>query len=313
MYKATSSLLPVSTWNKLNKPHRGRFAPAPTGNLHLGSLVAAMASFLQAKSQNGHWLIRVEDLDMPRCVPGADQAIIKELARYGLISDEPIIHQSHPEQQSRYQAALDQLTALGLCYPCTCSRKDLRNHDRYPGTCLNRAFPCQTPHAIRIKTDDSDLQFEDLIQDKQCQNIAKQGGDFIIKRKDHLMAYQLAVVVDDAHQGITDVVRGFDILDTTGRQIHLQRLLGLATPQYAHFPVIASQSGHKLSKQNHAKEIYGEDPLHLTRLVLQLLGQNPPKYQQKTQSKLLDWAVENWDLNQVPKVNELLWRDAVMV
>ncbi|WP_246172630.1 tRNA glutamyl-Q(34) synthetase GluQRS [Marinicella rhabdoformis] len=286
-------------------PYRGRFAPSPSGNLHFGSLVAAIASYCQAKSHEGVWLLRIEDLDPPRAIPGADLAIIKELTRFNMVSDEPVIYQSHELQQHDYFKALEYLIDNKHCYPCLCTRKMLIQHDIYPNTCQNNLFPCTQEHAIKIKAPDQDFVFIDKIQGTQSQNIQKQCGDFNIRRKDGLICYQLAVVIDDAKQGITEVVRGIDILDSTGRQIFLQQTLNLTTPVYAHFPVLTYANGNKLSKQNHAKEIYGEDSYELTRMALQVLGQEPPKLTIKNQGHMLRWGIENWDIKKVPSVKEV--------
>ncbi len=311
MFKAISSHPQGHKWNKLNKPlkenaYRGRFAPSPSGNLHLGSLLAALASYLQARSQDGTWLLRIEDLDPPRSIPGADLAIIKELARFGMVSDEPVLYQSHEKQQTAYAIALEQLIDQGLCYPCLCNRKTLSQHPVYPQTCRQLTFPCSAPHAIKLKTNEQNFEFNDAIQGHQQQNIQSQCGDFNIRRKDGLICYQLAVVIDDAKQGITEVVRGIDILDSTARQMHIQSQLGYQTPEYAHIPVLIQPNGDKLSKQNHAKEIYGEDCYTLTHMALQMLGQNPPKLGVKNQAKMMRWAIEHWDISLVPKQATLL-------
>ncbi len=274
-------------------PSRGRFAPSPTGDLHLGSLVAALASYCHSKAKNSEWLIRIEDIDETRTVPGAAEQIIKTLGRLGMHSDQPIIYQTDPKRQAAYAQALSQLDKLGLTYPCTCTRKQLVGQQVYPGTC-RAANHTEAMHSIRLKTDDGIYAFEDLLQGPQQQQISQQCGDFNIKRKDGLFCYQLAVVVDDADQGITEVVRGIDIMDSTSRQMYLIKLLQLPQPQYAHFPVITGSNNNKLSKQNHAKAITHEDPYAVTELALQLLQQKPPKLQKKTQSALLDWAVKNW-------------------
>lgn len=314
MFKAISFRLQGPTWNSLNniprdqlknKPYRGRFAPSPSGNLHFGSLVAAIASYCQAKVHDGAWLLRIEDLDPPRAIIGADQAIIKELSRFNMVSDEPVIYQSHELQQHDYFSALKQLVDDNLCYPCSCNRKALIQHEIYPKTCVQKRFPCESDHAIKIKAPDRPFVFDDLIQGRQTQHIQKQCGDFNIRRKDGLICYQLAVVVDDAKQGITEVVRGIDILDSTGRQLFLQQALKLESPTYAHFPVITYTNGKKLSKQNHAKEIYGEDSYQLTRKALQALGQEPPNLTIKNQGHMLRWGIENWDIKKVPSVKEV--------
>ena len=290
-------------WSKLsNNAYRGRFAPSPTGDLHLGSMVAALVSYIQAKSKNGDWLVRIEDIDETRIVPGADQLIINTLARFGLHSDEPIIYQTSEQRQAAYRNALQQLEQRQLTYPCTCTRKQLSAHDTYPGTCRQLSTKPDSPFSIRLKTEHQQFQFNDLFQGQQVQNIAEQSGDFNIKRKDGLFCYQLAVVVDDHDQGITEVVRGIDIMDSTSRQMHLIQQLGLSQPNYAHFPVIINENGDKLSKQNHAKSITAEDPYLTTWMILELLQQNPPQLKQKSQLALLNWAIENW---QPEKLNNI--------
>lgn len=274
--------------------YRGRFAPSPTGDLHLGSLVAAVASFCQARVHDGVWLVRMEDLDETRTVAGADQAILNTLARCGMHSDEPVIYQTHTDRQAAYQEALEALTEQGLTYPCVCTRQQLAGHAVYPGTCQGRHTQPRRLHSIRLKTTDQIMRFEDLWQGPQQQNLATEVGDFNIKRKDGLFAYQLAVVVDDAAQGITEVVRGIDIMESTGRQQYLQQLLGLPTPAYAHFPVITDRHNNKLSKQNHARAISHEDPYAVTQLALRLLQQDIPSPQQKSPEALLTMAIKHW-------------------
>lgn len=276
-----------------NSAYRGRFAPSPTGDLHLGSLVAAIASYCQAKANGGKWLVRIEDIDETRIVEGADRAIIETLSKYGMHSDEKIIYQTQSDRQNAYQSAFNKLHAKELIYPCVCTRKQLKSLSTYPGICRNTQIDTDKPHSIRLKTTEQVFEFNDLFQGIQSQNIALQSGDFNIKRKDGLFCYQLAVVVDDYAQGITEVVRGIDIMDSTSRQMYLIERLDLPQPSYAHFPVITANK-QKLSKQNHAKPITHEDPYAVTMLALHLLQQNPPKMEQKTQSALIDWAIKNW-------------------
>jgi len=274
--------------------YRGRFAPSPTGDLHLGSLVAAVASYCQARAQDGVWLVRMEDLDETRTVAGADQLILKTLARCGMCSDEPVIYQTQTNRQLAYQQALTALTEQGLTYPCVLTRKQLAGHSVYPGTCRAAASDPNLPHSIRLITDHQMIHFNDEFQGPQQQNLARAVGDFNIKRKDGLFAYQLAVVVDDAAQGITDVVRGIDIMDSTARQIYLQGLLGLPTPSYAHFPVVIDDQNNKLSKQNHAQAITHEDPYQLIQVALKLLQQAPPEPKLKKPTALLNSAIKHW-------------------
>ncbi len=257
--------------------YRGRFAPSPTGPLHAGSLVAALASWLDTRAQGGRWLVRIEDVDTPRCVPGADQAILSQLAACGLLPDEPVVWQS--QRGALYQQALDRLVAAGLAYPCACTRKDieaaLARQDRqrnrhtelvYPGTC-REGLQGRPPRAWRLRTSgpvqpaDSLVHWDDRRLGRQQQDVAAEVGDFVLKRADGLWAYQLAVVVDDADQGVTDIVRGEDLADNTPRQILLQRALDLPTSRYLHTPLVRAADGEKLSKQHGAPAIDATQPL----------------------------------------------------
>lgn len=262
--------------------YRGRFAPSPTGPLHLGSLVTALASWLDARAHGGQWLVRIEDIDYPRCVPGADRQILDTLARLGMHADEPPVWQSRRE--AHYASALQRLEAAGQVYPCGCSRKEIADslvHARerhqtlaYPGTCRN-GLHGKLPRAWRVRVPDADdalLCFDDRWQRRQCQDLATELGDFVLRRADGMWAYQLAVVVDDGLQGITDIVRGADLLDSTPRQIHLQRLLGLPTPAYLHVPVVCNEAGEKLSKQTGAQAIDALAPLDALRQAGAHLG-----------------------------------------
>ena len=231
-------------------PYVGRFAPSPTGPLHFGSLVAGVASYLQARARNGQWLLRIEDIDPPREQPGATGLIIEAMERYGFEWDGDIIYQSVSAEE--HDAALSTLLEREQAYPCGCSRRDLAEAPRgalgiiYPGTC--RAGCDAEETAIRLITTNETIQFNDALQGPQSQALERESGDFVIRRRDGLVAYHLAVVVDDALEGVTDVVRGIDLMDSTPRQIWLQRLLGYRTPTYAHIPVITHENGDKLSK-----------------------------------------------------------------
>lgn len=264
--------------------YRGRFAPSPTGALHAGSLVAALASWLDARAHGGNWLVRMEDIDTPRCVPGANETILAQLATCGLVPDDVPVCQS--QRGPLYQHALDQLIAAGLAYPCSCSRQDIAlaqaalgqarpRHGElvYPGTCRDglRGKPAR---AWRLR---SDLQagpheWHDRLLGPQSQDVSREVGDFVLKRADGLWAYQLAVVVDDAAQGITHVVRGADLADNTARQILLQRALELPSPQYLHVPLVLGANGEKLSKQNGARPLALDDPLQALRQAGAVLG-----------------------------------------
>jgi len=246
--------------------YRGRFAPSPTGDLHAGSLVAALASWLDARAHGGTWLVRIEDLDPPREVPGAARRILAALAAFGMTSDEKVLWQS--ARDGRYRQALERLAAAGLIYECSCSRSDiaaaqqrlgLPSH-RYPGTCRQGARG-RAARALRVRVPDETLRFDDRACGGFAQHLANDVGDFVVRRADGLWAYQLAVVVDDGEQRITDVVRGADLLDNTPRQIWLQRALGLPTPRYLHVPVVTNAAGEKLSKQTGAAALDLADPL----------------------------------------------------
>lgn len=282
----------------------GRFAPSPTGSLHFGSLVTAVGSYLHARHQAGRWLVRIEDLDTPRVVKGADRAILHALSRFGMDWDGDILYQSR--RQQAYQQALDTLDSQHLIYPCTCSRQRLKG-TIYDGFCRqNRSLPNQ-PYALRVRLDVSCLAFTDSLQGTIQHNMLTEIGDFIVKRKDGLFAYQLAVVVDDAEQGVTDVVRGCDLLDTTTRQLYLQQKLGLAQPHYTHLPIMVNVNGLKLSKQNHAPIIDEQPVLPLLHQALSVLGQAPPAdLVNENKQVLWDWAIQNWSLNKVPLQTELI-------
>ena len=269
--------------------YRGRFAPSPTGPLHAGSLVAALASWLDARAHGGAWLVRIEDVDTPRCVPGADRHILQQLARCGLHSDEPEIWQS--ARGSAYQRSLDQLVAAGRAYPCACSRKDIetarlaqgrpreRHHAApYSGTCRpeNGGLRGRPPRAWRFHLDgDTEVRWTDRRLGSQAQDVAAEVGDFVLHRADGLWAYQLAVVVDDGGQSITHVVRGQDLADNTPRQILLQRALDLPTPAYLHTPLVLGDNGEKLSKQNGARALALSDPLVALNQAAAVLGLPP--------------------------------------
>ena len=261
----------------------GRFAPSPTGALHAGSLVAALASWLDARAWGGRWLVRIEDVDTPRCVAGAEEKILSQLAECHLHPDEPPVRQSG--RGALYQAALERLAASGLAYPCGCTRKDIeaaqaaagearpRHGERvYPGTCRH-GLQGRAARAWRMRTDDAgEIGWIDRRLGPQRQDVAREVGDFVLRRADGPWAYQLAVVVDDAAQGVTDVVRGEDLADNTARQILLQRALGLPTPRYLHTPLVLGANGEKLSKQNGASALDTRDPLACLRAAGAALG-----------------------------------------
>ena len=253
-------------------PYRGRFAPSPTGPLHFGSLVAAFGSWLMARHADGEWWIRIEDLDPPREVHGAADAQLRTLAGFGLVSDAQVVRQS--ERHDRYRAALDRLLARGLAFHCRCSRSDLAAVDSIHRTCRSDAGRAEAAIRLRV-ADHNRVAFDDFLHGRVEQDVAAEVGDFVLLRADGFWAYQLAVVVDDADQGITHVVRGADLLDSTARQILLQRALGLPTPAYAHLPLIVDAAGHKLSKSLAALPVNADDPLPALRLAWRALGQRP--------------------------------------
>jgi glutamyl-Q tRNA(Asp) synthetase len=277
----------------------GRFAPSPTGPLHFGSLVAAAASWLDARAARGRWLLRIEDLDAPRSQPGAAGDIVRALERLGLEWDGPVVYQSL--RGARYDAALQRLRAA--TYWCGCTRREIADSalglaadgaQIYPGTCARGLAPGKPPRALRIRTDAAPITFEDRVQGLQRQSVEREVGDFILYRADGQFAYQLAVVVDDAEQGITDVVRGADLLDSTARQVHLQRLLGYPVPRYLHVPVAVNASGEKLSKQTGAQAIDPARRAQLLPRLLEFLGQGA--------TADLDEALANWDPARIPRV-----------
>jgi glutamyl-Q tRNA(Asp) synthetase len=275
----------------------GRFAPSPTGDLHFGSLLAAVASYLQSKQSGGKWLVRVEDIDPPREVAGSAAGIIQELSRFGMIADDPVLFQSQRIQA--YHLACRRLLESGQAYWCGCSRSDLPLSGIYPGTCRNGIPRGRKPRSIRIRVDTRTIQFHDRVQGEQSDKLEDSVGDFVIRRADGLFAYQLAVVVDDAFQNITEVVRGADLLDSTARQIHLQNCLGLPTPSYAHVPVAVMPDGLKLSKSTRSDPIRCEAPATALRLALAFLGHSAPR---RNLAGIWDWAFRNWSLDRVPKL-----------
>ncbi len=287
-------------------PYVGRFAPSPTGPLHFGSLVAAVASFLDARAAGGRWLVRMEDLDRPRCEPGAADTILRQLEAYGLHWDGAVIQQS--QRDDAYAAALAALKSQGAVFACTCSRSQLAHASRnaegeivYPGTCRLHAAPRAEKHAWRVRITDVSVHFNDRIHGDLQQNLAHDVGDFIVKRADGLFAYQLAVVVDDAFQGITQIVRGADLLWNTPRQIYLQGLLGLPTPGYAHVPLITNAAGQKLSKQTLAPALPEAGRGAVLALALAVLGHPPPReLHDAGPAELLAWTRAHWHIENVP-------------
>lgn len=251
--------------------YRGRFAPSPTGSLHFGSLVAAVGSWLCARHAGGRWLVRMEDIDPPREVPGSAADILAALPAFGLVADEPVLFQS--QRRAAYDAAFEQLRSDGHLFACWCSRSDLTAAGgmHRDGVCVSPEDP-QRPPAWRLRVPDIEVGFDDALQGPQRQNLRDMAGDFVIRRADGLYSYQLACVVDDAYQGITEVVRGTDLLDSTPRQIHLQRCLRLPTPRYLHLPLALDAEGRKLSKSSKATAVDPADPLPALRRALDFLG-----------------------------------------
>lgn len=275
--------------------YRGRFAPSPTGQLHFGSLVAALGSWLRARAQDGVWLIRMEDLDPPREVPGAALDILETLSAFGLQSDEPVLFQSR--RVAAYDAAFKLLRAADHVFPCWCSRSDLEtsgNIHQFP--CIAPASNTRAP-AWRLRVPDHEITFDDAVFGRQTQNL-REIGDFVVKRVEGWYAYQLAVVVDDAAQGITEVVRGADLLDSTARQIYLQRLLHYATPHYLHLPLALDADGRKLSKQDRAHPVLRSAPVSALRDALAFLGQ-PGAANATDAARLLQDALRVFDATRI--------------
>ena len=328
--------------------YRGRFAPSPTGPLHFGSLVAAIGSYLDAKHHQGQWLLRVEDLDTPRTVNGAADAILHTLEAFGLHWDEAVLYQS--QRTAVYEQALHELLAIGAVYPCACTRKEIADSalhgiegQIYHGTCRNGVPAGREGRAWRVRTDYSSrhsresgnpaiqnalflnpldsrlrgndstlndggiIQFDDALQGLLTQHLENEIGDFVVKRADGLFAYQLAVVVDDAFQDITHVVRGSDLLSSTPRQIYLQRLLGLTTPAYMHLPVAINAQGEKLSKQTLAAPVDVHNISNTLWRALEFLRQQPPAESASCRpEEILAWAIAHWDKDKLKDVRQIM-------
>lgn len=285
--------------------YRGRFAPSPTGPLHFGSLVAAVASWLDARAAGGEWLVRIEDVDTTRTVPGAADDILRTLEAFGLHWDGEVAWQSR--RTDLYEAALSRLRAAGAVYRCKCSRREISDSGLagadgpiYPGTCRALRVPASVAAAERMVAAQEPIAFDDRVQGRIAQSVARDVGDFVLKRRDGLYAYQLAVVVDDAEQRITDVVRGADLLWSTPRQIALQRALGLPTPRYLHVPVATNAQGEKLSKQTLARAVAAERAPETLRRVLAFLGQPAPAG--GSTPEVLAAAIAGWDVGRIPRV-----------
>ncbi len=277
----------------------GRFAPSPTGPLHLGSLLAATASYLDARAAGETWRLRFDDLDVPRNDPGAIGSITATLRAHGLIWDGPIVHQS--DNLTAYEEALNRLDRMGLLFYCTCSRRDLRAEAVYPGTC--RAFrEPRRDSATRVLVDQVAIEFADRIQGPQRCRLDQTVGDFIVRRRDGLVAYQLATAVDDGGEEVTSVVRGADLLDNTPRQIYLMQRLGLKPPRYAHIPVLLKPDGSKLSKQTMAPPVDAHRAPENLLTAYGLLGMRPPSDAQRWDvERILSWGISHWDQEKVPR------------
>lgn len=291
--------------------YRGRFAPSPSGELHFGSLLAAMASYADALSHKGEWLLRIDDIDLPRVVAHSDQHIIETLELCGFQWHGPITYQSQCIGQ--YHEALAQLSQLDLTYPCTCSRKKIKSlsvNGIYPGTCRERSVSLpgsrgqnNQDYAIRIKVPDNEIHFFDQVQQDYHMVLSQEVGDFVIFRRDKVYSYQLSVVVDDFHSGISHVIRGYDLLDSTPRQMFLQQMLGYPCPEYGHIPLAVTEDNLKLSKLSHARKVSCD--VKTLVLAARFLGQNvmnPNDYDNK--EDFWQHLIQIWDLNRVPKMEK---------
>lgn len=288
--------------------YRGRFAPSPTGPLHFGSMVAAVGSYLDARAHGGEWLVRIEDIDAPRAVAGAADGILRTLEGFGFEWDGEVVYQSR--RLDRYHAALSRLQLAGWVYPCSCSRNVIASSSArrsldgslvYPGTCRGGLPDGVAARAWRLRVPDREFVARDRVQGKACQNLEREVGDFVLLRADGQYAYQLAVVVDDAAQGINHVVRGADLLDSTARQVWLLQCLGCPAPSYAHLPVAVNRAGEKLSKQTRAPAVDPARGVGLLACVLRFLGQPvSAETEAMTLAEFWRWAIGAWDLSNVP-------------
>ena len=291
--------------------YKGRFAPSPTGELHFGSLLAALSSYLDAKKQKGLWLVRIEDLDLTRVQANSAKHILKTLEDFGFEWDENVIYQS--ERNDLYECNLRYLKSENLIYACDCSRNKLKQQlsfPVYPGTCRDKRSTPTTPYALRCKTPPLRISINDQIQGQYSVNLNHDCGDFIVKRRDNLFAYHLAVVSDDAEQGITDIVRGADLLTSTPQQAYLQQQLNLSQPVYSHIPIAMHKNGLKLSKSHQDLPIRLHNPVEIMNQALIFLNQNPPEELSKSSlNEFWQWAIENWKIekieNQIEKVFSL--------
>lgn len=287
--------------------YRGRFAPSPTGDLHAGSLVTALASLLRAHQQRGCWLVRMEDIDPAREVVGSARSILGELERLQLIADERVMYQS--DRKPAYQRAFDALYARDLVFPCWCSRRVIREHGgvHRDGRCFVARDPRHEP-AWRLRVPDATIRFDDPVQGPQAQNLREVVGDFVLRRADGGWAYQLACVVDDAAQGVSEIVRGVDLMDSTARQIHLQHLLGVSTPDYLHLPLVTDAQGRKLAKSDADAPLHSQPAERVIRHALVCLGIDTASGQDV--SRLLEDAVQQFDIMRLAAADTLPWTGA---
>lgn len=276
----------------------GRFAPTPSGPLHFGSLLTALASWLDARSNGGRWLLRIDDIDAPRVDPDAEESIVRALDAHHLHWDAAIVRQS--EQRERYRAALEHLQPR--CFACRCSRRVLSGTRIYPGTCRQLGLAKGATTSIRIRVDDGRIDFADRVQGHRTQELRDESGDFVVWRRDDMVAYPLAVVVDDDAMGITHVLRGADLLPNTPRQLFIADALELRRPRYAHLPVVVEAGGVKLSKHTGATAVDNRFARHNLTCALNLLGFEPPTAEVP---ELLAWAIANWDLGKVPSTEAI--------
>ena len=281
--------------------YRGRFAPSPTGPLHFGSLIAAIASYLDARHHQGSWLVRIDDLDAPRSDAGVSADILRDLESFGLHWDEGVVYQS--TRTDLYDAALQRLEASEATFACACTRRSIPS-GIYPGTCRDSIATGKQPRSIRLRTNQIPIGLQDVVLGTFFQNLEKEVGDFVVKRADHIFSYHLATVCDDAEQGITHVVRGADLLSSTPRQIYLQRQLDLPTPTYAHIPVALDHRNKKLSKQTRAAPVRNLPKRLALYTALSFLGQQPPIALREQEIDIQwTWARQHWQLDWVPRVS----------
>lgn len=308
---ADRAVSPAGRADEKGKPPAGRYAPSPTGLLHLGSLVAAVASYLQARARGAPWYMRMEDIDPHREVAGSADRILRSLEAFGLHWDGPVLYQS--TRRDAYLEAIQRLRDRDLVFDCGCTRREARTGPVgaegpiYPGTC-RRGLPAdRVARSVRLRVTAGEIEFEDMVRGGNRQHLMRDVGDFVVRRADGCIAYQLAVVVDDAYQGIGEVVRGGDLLLSTPRQILLQRLLGLPEPTYAHLPLLVDANGHKLSKSEGAAAIDPGRPEPALVEALRILGQAPPGgLAAERPETILDWARRHWRLDAVPTTGQLV-------